>query len=325
MTDAHPSLDDVLAARRSIGTDAHYTPILTSRFFNSQTGTLSYFKAENFQRIGAFKIRGALNKIKSLSPENKKRGVITFSSGNHAQATALAARLANIPCVVVMPENALSFKRQATKAYGAKIEFAGTTSEDRMNRAYELQKEHGYTMIPPYDDPLIIAGQGTCALEILEQVPDLTHVLVPVGGGGLLSGCALAIKSIRRDITVIGVETEGADDANKSFREKRIVKYEHTDTIADGMRNLCLGTLNFTVIMRYVDDMLTVSDNDVRVMMRFFFERMKIVVEPTGAVAPAAIRRHSGLFTGKRVCAIVSGGNVGPELFHEILSENTQK
>jgi threo-3-hydroxy-L-aspartate ammonia-lyase len=320
-----PNLRDVLEARRRIGSDAHLTPILCSRSFNTETGLTSYFKAENLQRIGAFKIRGALNKIRSLDPDERQKGVITFSSGNHAQATALAAKLERIKCVVVMPENALEFKRRATESYGAIIEYAGTTSDDRMNRAYELRKEYGYTIVPPYDDPYVISGQGTCALEILEQVPDVEYVFIPVGGGGLLSGCALTIKSQKPDVTVIGIETDGADDAQQSFREKRIVKYEETNTIADGMRNLCIGRMNFELILKYVDDMLTVSDHDVRSMMKFFFERMKIVVEPTGAVAPAAVRRFKDRLQGKKVCAVISGGNIGIELFREIVTENPTK
>ncbi len=310
-----PRFEDIQQAAASISGRIHKTPVLHSRTFNNETNSRSFFKAENLQRIGAFKIRGALNKIRSLSDEEKSRGVITFSSGNHGQATALAARLENIQCVVVMPEDARISKKNAAQGYGAEIITAGTTSEDRYQRAMELRKQYGYTVIPPYEDPFIIAGQGTCGLEIVEQIPDVEYVLIPVGGGGLISGCALAIKSKLPSVKVIGVETAGADDANQSFRQKKLVRYESTNTIADGMRNLSLGTINFEMLLRFVDDMLTVSDDDVVAMMRFFFERMKTVVEPTGAVASAAIRVHNERFKDKRVCAIISGGNIGIEDF----------
>jgi threo-3-hydroxy-L-aspartate ammonia-lyase len=316
---AHPTYGEIEDAVKRIGNDAHTTPVFRSRTFNRLTDTDAYFKAENLQRVGAFKIRGALNKIRSLSKEEKRPGVITYSSGNHAQATALAAQMEKIRCVVVMPEDARRSKRSAAEEYGADIVIAGLTSDDRYHRARELQEKFGYTMIPPYDDPYIIAGQGTCGLEILRQLPEVEAILVPVGGGGLIAGCALAVKSVRPDIRVIGVETEGADDANQSFRQKIIVKYESTSTIADGMRNLSVGNLTFDIMVQHVDDMLTVSDDDVRLMMRFFFERMKMVVEPTGAVAPAAVRVHAGKFTGKKVCAIISGGNIGIDDFFELL------
>lgn len=314
-----PTFADIEQAIIQIAGNIHITPLLRSRTFDTQTGTSTYFKAENLQRIGAFKFRGAYNKICNLSELEKSRGVITFSSGNHGQATALAARLANIKCIVVMPENARASKRKATEEYGARVILAGTTSEDRFNRAMELHKEYGYTVIPPYDDPFIIAGQGTCGIEILNQFADIDIVLIPVGGGGLIAGCALAIKSMQPSIRVIGVETEGADDATHSFRQKKLIRYEKTSTIADGMRNLALGEVNFEMILKYVDDMLTVSDADVITMMQFFFERMKIVVEPTGAVAPAAVRVHGDMFKGKNVCTIISGGNIGAEDFCSLL------
>ncbi len=314
-----PTITDIEEAASKLAGIIHTTPLLTSRTFNAQSYTNTFFKAENLQRIGAFKIRGALNKIRSLSDEEKSRGVITFSSGNHGQATALAARLENIKCTVVMPEDARDSKRNATQGYGAEIATAGTTSEDRLNRAMELQRQFGYTLIPPYDDPYIIAGQGTCGLEIVNQISDVEAVLIPVGGGGLISGCALALKSKLPSVKVIGVETEGADDANQSFRRKKLIRYDKTSTIADGMRNLSVGTLNFEMMMRYVDDMLTVPDTDVISMMRFFFERMKIVVEPTGAVASAAIRVHNERFRNKKVCAVISGGNIGVGDFFTLL------
>jgi len=314
-----PSYTSIEEAATRISENIHRTPILTSQTFDRETGTHTHFKAENLQRIGAFKIRGALNKIRSLSDKEKSRGVITFSSGNHGQATALAARLENIKSVVVMPEDARISKKNAARGYGAEIVSAGTTSEDRYQRAMELHEQYGYTVIPPYEDSLIITGQGTCGLEIVEQIPDVEYVLIPVGGGGLISGCALAIKSKLPSVKVIGVETVGADDANQSFRQKKLIRYDSTNTIADGMRNLSLGKINFEMIVQYVDDMLMVSDEEVVAMMRFFFERMKTVVEPTGAVASAAIRVHNERFKDKRVCAIISGGNIGIEDFYHLV------
>ncbi|MFP4011337.1 MAG: threonine/serine dehydratase [Spirochaetaceae bacterium] len=310
-----PTIEDIREAARRLSGDVHETPVLTSKTFDELTSTRCFLKAENVQRVGAFKIRGALNKLRTLSDEERARGVITYSSGNHGQATACAARLENVSCVVVMPEDARAAKRNATLAYGAEVTTAGTTSEDRHTRAMELQERHGYTVIPPYEDPLIIAGQGTCGLEVVRQVPDLDVLLVPVGGGGLISGCALAVKSLMPSVEVIGVETAGADDATQSFHRKELIRYASTDTIADGMRNLSVGKLNFELMLDYVDDMITVSDSDVVAMMRFFFERMKMVVEPTGAVTATAARVHAHRFAGKTVCAVVSGGNIGTEDF----------
>ncbi len=314
-----PTYEYITQAVDRITGSIHTTPVLSSRTFDTETNTRSLFKAENLQRIGAFKIRGALNKIRSLSDKEKSRGVITFSSGNHGQATALASRFENIPCVVVMPENARASKKNAAEGYGAEIVTAGTTSENRFVKAMELHEKYGYTVIPPYDDPFIIAGQGTCGLEIIEQIPDVDYVLIPVGGGGLISGCAMAIKTKMPSVKIIGVETEGADDAIQSFRKKELIRYNSTNTIADGMRNLSLGNVNFKMILKYVDDMLTVSDEHVVHMMQFFFERMKIVVEPTGAVAPSAIRVHKERFENKKVCAIISGGNIGIEDFYHLV------
>lgn len=318
-----PTLEDIRRAAERISGDAHRTPVLTSQTFHRETDANTFFKMENLQRVGAFKIRGALNRIRSLGPEEKARGVITYSSGNHGQATAAAARIEGARCVVVMPEDARAAKRDATIAYGAEVVTAGMTSEDRYARAMELHEEFGYTVIPPYDDPFIIAGQGTCGLEIAEEVPGLDILLVPVGGGGLISGCAVAVKSLMPAVQVIGVETEGADDATQSFRRGVLTRYESTDTIADGMRNLSVGKLNFAVMREYVDDMVTVSDTDVLSMMRFFFERMKTVVEPTGSVAAAAVRLHRGRFAGKTVCAIVSGGNIGVADFCSLTGQTT--
>jgi threo-3-hydroxy-L-aspartate ammonia-lyase len=317
-------MDDIYAAVRRIENDIQMTPVCASRTFDRRTGAIVRFKCENLQRTGSFKLRGALNKVRSLAGAESPAGVITFSSGNHGQAVALAAGISQIPCIVVMPEDARPAKQAAVRAYGANVVFAGTTSEDRRLRAVALQERYGYAMVPPYDDPFVVAGQGTVALEILEQAGDVDAVLVPVGGGGLISGCALAVKSVRPRITVIGVEPEGADDASRSFLTGSLVRYERTSTIADGVRNLSLGDLNFALIRRYVDDFITVSDDDIREMMKFFFERMKLVVEPTGAVAAAALLKHAKRFRDKKVCCIVSGGNIDAGDFSRLIHNRSE-
>ena len=312
------TLDDIRNTAEK-NKEVHRTPVFASTTLSDQTGIEVCFKAENLQKAGAFKIRGALNAVRSLSDEEKARGVITYSSGNHAQATALAAALEGINCIVVMPEDVREVKKQGARSYGAAIELAGYTTEDRRKRAMELKEQHGYTVIPPYDDPRIITGQGTVALEVLEQVSDLDYILAPIGGGGLISGIALATKLINPKIKVIGVETEGADDAKRSFEQGEIIRLDTVETIADGIRSLCVGDLNFEVIRQYVDDIVTIPDERILQMMRFFFERMKLVVEPTGAVASGALLEHSQRFQGAKVCSIISGGNIGVEQFAEML------
>lgn len=312
------TLDDIRKTAEN-NREVHRTPVFTSQTLSDQTGIDVCFKAENLQKAGAFKIRGALNTVRSLSEEEKARGVVTYSSGNHAQATAIAAALEGIDCVVVMPEDVREVKKQGARSYGAEVELAGYTTEDRRKRAMELKEQHGYTVIPPYDDPRIITGQATTALEILEQVSDVEYILVPIGGGGLISGVALATKYINPNVKVIGVETEGADDAKRSFEQGKIVRLDSVDTIADGIRSLCVGDLNFEIIRQYVDDVITIPDDRILQMMRFFFERMKLVVEPTGAVASGALPEYSERFQGAKVCSIISGGNIGVEQFAEML------
>lgn len=318
------TLKHVQHASHTIKEVVHRTPLFSSETLNRETGLRSWFKAENQQKGGAFKVRGALNKLRNLPEKQKKKGVITFSSGNHGQAVALAASLEEVPCTVVMPEDARPVKEAAVKNYGAQVEKEGITSEERRQKAMELVEKHGYTVVPPYDDPHIVAGQGTVGLEILDQLPHVHYVFVPVGGGGLVSGVSLAVKKLNAKVKVIGVETEGADDATRSFQENRLVKYDRTDTIADGMRNLCVGDLNFAMMMEYVDDMLTVSDEEVTAMMRFFFERMKLVVEPTGAVAVAAMHRYADRYRAKNTCAVISGGNIGIQEFAGLASGATE-
>jgi len=298
----------------------HKTPLLSSSTLNSRLGNEVWFKAENFQRVGAFKFRGAYNKIASLSGDEGRRGVIAHSSGNHAQGVALASKLFGLQAVIVMPHNSVRSKVEATKGYGANVVFCEDSTDDRERVTEELIRSHGYTLIHPFNDEKLIAGQGTAGLELRQDLSSLDYLFVPVGGGGLISGCATAVKHLFPGVKVIGVETEGANDAYQTFREKRIVKIPSATTIADGMRTLSIGTLNFEIIMKHVDDIITVQDTDVLAMMKYFFERMKIVVEPTGAVAPAAVFTRKLGVTGKKICAIISGGNVDPEVFRSMLA-----
>ena len=313
-------LGDIEAAAKVLRPVVHRTPLLSSTTFDRLTGNEVRFKAENFQKIGAFKFRGAYNKMASLTDAERGRGVIAHSSGNHAQGVALAARLFGAKAVIVMPHNSVAAKVEATRGYGAEVVFCGTTTDERERTTAELITRHGYTPLHPYNDEKLIAGQGTVALEIFEELEDLEYLFVPVGGGGLISGCAVAAKSLSPSTRVIGVETEGSNDCYRSFREKRIVKLESADTIADGMRTLSVGTLNFEIIMKLVDDVVTVADGDLLEMMRFFLERMKILVEPTGAVAPAAVLKNVLGLRGKKICAVISGGNTDPALLRTILS-----
>lgn len=313
------AFSDIEQAYRVLKPVVHRTPVLNSRTFNRLTGNEVYFKAENFQRIGAFKFRGAYNKISSLTDAERARGIIAHSSGNHAQGVALACKLLGIRSTIVMPLDSLSNKVEATRAYGAEVVFTGPTSDDRERATQELVTQYGHTFVHPYNDDKIIAGQGTVALEIVQDVKELDYLFVPVGGGGLIAGCALAVKNLFPNVRVVGVETEGANDCYQSFRAKRIVKLSSVNTIADGMRTLSVGERNFDVIKKYVDDVVTVSDNDVIEMMKFFLERMKIVVEPTGAVASAAVLKNVIGFRGKKMCTIISGGNADLQMLKQIL------
>ena len=300
------------------------TPILFSRTLNAKTGNTIYFKGENFQRIGAFKIRGAYAKISQLPPEVRSRGVVAHSSGNHAQGVALASRILGVKATVVMPHNSVSSKVEATKGYGAEVVFCGTSINDREAKTQELIDNHGYTLIHPYCDEQLIAGQGTLVLEISPKLVDLDYLFVPIGGGGLISGCAVAAKEIYPNIRVIGVETEGANDCYQSFRAGKIIEKKDISTIADGMRTNSVGELNFEIIKKYVDDVITVKDEDLFPVMKFFFERMKVVVEPTGAVAPAAAIKNVLGLKGKNICAVISGGNVDTEVFAKVLASKVE-
>jgi threonine ammonia-lyase medium form len=313
------SYSDIESAYRIVQPVVHKTPLLTSTTLDKKCGNTVYLKCENFQRIGAFKIRGAYNKISSLSAEERKRGVVAHSSGNHAQGVALAAKLLGVKAVVVMPKTAPTIKVEATRSYGAEVIFCEDSSDDRERVSRELIAEHGYVLVPPYDDDKIIAGAGTVTVEIAQDLKDLDYLFVPVGGGGIISGNAIAAKHFFPHIKVIGVETEAANDCYQTFRKKEIVRINPPNTIADGMRTQSIGKRNFEIIMKYVDDVITVTDAQVIDMMRFLIQRMKIVAEPTGAVAPAAVFHNVLGLSNKRVCAIISGGNVSSELLKQIL------
>jgi threonine ammonia-lyase medium form len=313
------SFQDIERASEVLTGVVHKTPLLTSRTLDQTTSNEVLFKAENLQRIGAFKIRGAYNKIHSLTADERKRGVVAHSSGNHAQGVALAARLLGTKATVVMPKGSPPNKVAGTKGYGAEVVFCEDSSDDRERVAKVLEEQHGYILVPPFDDEKIIAGQGTVTIEIAQEVKDLDYLFVPVGGGGLIAGNALAAKHLFPKAKVIGVETEPANDCYQSFRKKEIVRISPPKTIADGMRTQAVGRRNFEIILKYVDDVITVSDEQVIHMMRFFLERMKIVVEPTGAVAPAAVFHNALNLSGKKICAIISGGNVDPAVLKKIL------
>lgn len=312
MTDSTFSIPDYpaveLAARRLQGL-AHHTPVLRSAYFDRLTGAQLFFKCENFQKVGAFKFRGACNAISALVPEQGQRGILTHSSGNHGQAVALAAQLQGYPATVVMPDNAARIKIEAVRGYGAEVVFCRPTTPAREATVRHLLAERGGVFIPPYDHPDVIAGQGTAAKELLEQVSDLDLVLAPVGGGGLISGTAIAVKHLRPECRVIAAEPANADDAARSFRSGRIEPVATATTIADGLRS-SLGELSFAVIRRHVDAVVTVSERAIIDTMRQVWERMKIVIEPSSAVPLAAILEGAVRVSDQRVGIIISGGNV---------------
>jgi len=303
------TFSDVARAHERIRAHAHRTPVLTSATVDALTGARVFFKPENLQRMGAFKFRGAYNALSQLSPEEKRRGVVTFSSGNHAQAVALAGKLLQVPAVIVMPEDAPRVKLEATRGYGAEVVRYGK-NEDREKVASRISSERGLTLIPPYDHPHIVAGQGTAAKELIEDAGPLDLLLVPCGGGGLLSGCAVAAKHLNPDCRVIGVEPAAGDDATRSFRTKTLQTVKDPDTIADGARTPSLGKVTYPLVMKYVDDMLTVTDDELLKTMFYLWERMKIVVEPTGALAACALIEKKVEAKGKRIGVVLSGGNV---------------
>ncbi len=302
------------------------TKLIESQIHGSRDPRRFFLKPENQQPIGAFKLRGAYNKVASLPENERKRGIITYSSGNHAQGVAYAARALGIKAVVVMPNNAPNTKREATIALGAEIIFVGPGSKERQVKAEELAAQHGYSIIPPYNDEKIIAGQGTLGLEIIEDLPDVECVLVPVGGGGLIAGIATAIKLSRPKVKVIGVEPELAADAQATFRAGHVVEFtpeQVTRTIADGIRTQSIGAINFEHIKRYVDDIVTVSEGEIRQAMERLAGDPRTLAEPSGAVSSAAFLFHQTELSRTRMnVAVVSGGNIEPDLLAEIRSKN---
>jgi threonine dehydratase len=315
-----PTFADVVAASERIAGVAHATPVLTSRTVNAALGCEVYFKCENFQRMGAFKFRGAYNALAKFTPEQRKAGVVAFSSGNHAQGVALSAKLLGIPATIVMPHDAPPAKIAATRGYGAQVVIYDRYTEDREQIGRDLAAKHGLTLIPPYDHEDVIAGQGTAAKELFEEVGALDVVFAPLGGGGLLSGTALATRALSPAAKLYGVEPETGNDGQQSFRSGRIVHIETPKTIADGAQTQHLGNLTFPIIQRDVDDILTASDEQLRAEMRFFAERMKMVVEPTSGLGLAAARAMKTQLQGKRVGIIISGGNVDIARYAELLA-----
>ncbi|PLZ03374.1 serine dehydratase [Burkholderia sp. WAC0059] len=319
MTALPITYEDVVAAHERIRGAAHRTPVLTSSTADELGGAQLFFKCENFQRMGAFKFRGAYNAIAQFSPAQKAAGVITYSSGNHAQAIALSARLLGVKAVIVMPEDAPAVKVAATRGYGGEVVFYDRYKEDREALGRKLAHERGLTLIPPYDHPHVMAGQGTAAKELVEDAGPLDVLLVCLGGGGLLSGCATAAKALNPDCTVLGVEPEAGNDGQRSLRGGSIVHIETPKTIADGAQTQHLGQYTFPVIRELVSDVVTVSDAELVETMKFFASRMKIVVEPTGCLAAAAVLQRKVDVRGKRVGIVVSGGNVDLQRFSQLV------
>jgi len=304
------SYNDVAAAAQRLAGVAHRTPVMTSRTANELTGAELFFKCENFQRMGAFKFRGAYNALVQFTREQRKGGVVAFSSGNHAQAIALSARLLGIPATIVMPQDAPAIKIEATRGYGAEVLLYDRYTEDREAISQQLSRERGMTLIPPYDHPHVMAGQGTAALELLQDIGRLDLLLVCVGGGGLISGCAVAAHHLQPACRVIGVEPEAGDDVQQSLRRGEIVHIEVPRTIADGAQTQHPGRYTFPVIQALVADVVTVSDDALKRTLRFFAARMKIVVEPTGCLGAAAAFEGAVEVRARRVGVILSGGNV---------------
>ena len=315
-----PTFDDVAAAARRIEGHAHRTPVLRSRTADEELGAQLFFKCENLQRIGAFKFRGAFNALAKFDEQQRRGGVVAFSSGNHAQAIALAARILGMPATIVMPHDAPAAKVAATKGYGGQVVIYDRYKDDREQIGRELAQKHGMTLIPPYDHPDVMAGQGTAAMELFEETGPLDALFVPLGGGGLLSGTALATRALAPQCKLYGVEPEAGNDGQQSFRSGSIVHIDTPSTIADGAQTQHLGQHTFAVIRRDVDDVLTASDAQLVEAMRFFATRMKLVVEPTGCLGFAAAREMKAQLRGLRVGVLISGGNVDVERLGALLA-----
>jgi threonine dehydratase len=305
-----PTFADVESAARQLAGVVHRTPVVTSRTVNARTNADVFFKCENLQRAGAFKFRGAYNALSRLSPEERRRGVVAYSSGNHAQAVALAGQLLDIPRVIVMPNDAPTVKRLATEGYGGEVVLYDRHHEDREAIGRELAATRGLTVIPPYNHPHIAAGAGTAALELLQEIPAIDLLLVPCGGGGLLSGSALAAHGYAPRCQVVGVEPAAGDDATRSFRTKALQTVDNPQTVADGARTPSLGSITFPLILEHVADMVTVDDATLLQSMFYLWERLKLLVEPTGALAAAAVLNGLIPLAGRRVGIVLTGGNL---------------
>lgn len=320
------SFELIKEAQARIDGRIHRTPVITSRAFDEAASLAAsaerrvFFKCENFQRAGAFKIRGATNKILSLTQDELRRGVVAFSSGNHAQAVALAAQEANSRAVIAMPTDAPQAKVAATRGYGAQLVFYDRQRDDRESVARDIASRQGLQLVPPYDDYLIMAGQGTCALELFEEISDLDCLVTPCGGGGLFAGASTAAKAFNSQMRCFAVEAETADDTRQSFLKGERVSIQPPPTIADGMRNQSPGALTFPVLQQTAEDVLTVSDEEITLALRFLLFRLKILVEPTGAAAAAAVLSNKLPSDIKRIGVVLSGGNVDPETLARLLA-----
>jgi threonine dehydratase len=316
------TLDDVRTAAARLDGVANRTPVLTSRTLDERAGASVYVKAECFQRGGAFKFRGAYNKIASLDANARARGVLAYSSGNHAQAVAIASRLLGTSATIVMPEDAPTAKLEATRGYGAEIVMYDRWTESREEIGRQLAEERGVALVRPYDDPLVMAGQGTTALELLDDVPELDVFVAPVGGGGLIAGCATAVTALRSGIRVIGVEPEAGDDTRRSLESGERVNVGIPKTIADGLQSPEPGELTFDVNRTLLSEIVTVTDDEILDAMAFLFDRMKVVTEPSGAVGIAALLTGRIQAPGKKIGIVISGGNVGVGRFATLLGRS---
>ena len=315
-----PTYADVEAAAKRLEGVAHRTPVNTSRTLNDMLSAEVFIKCENFQRMGAFKFRGAYNALSKFSPEQRRAGVVAFSSGNHAQGIALSARLLGIPATIVMPHDAPAAKVAATKGYGADVVIYDRYTEDREAIGRRLADEHGFTLIPPYDHPDVLAGQGTAARELFQEAGALDALFCPLGGGGLLSGTALSTRALAPQCKLYGVEPEAGNDGQQSFRSGSIVHIDTPKTIADGAQTQHLGQYTFAIIKRDVDDILTATDAQLVEAMKFYASRMKMIVEPTGCLGLAAALQKKDALKGKRVGIIISGGNIDLERFCALIA-----
>lgn len=316
-----PTYKDVAEAHQRILPYLNKTPVLTSRTINELTGAQFYFKCENFQRMGAFKFRGAMNALSQFTAEQRKNGVVTFSSGNHAQAIALSAKLLGIPATIIMPEDAPKAKMEATKGYGGRVITYNRYTEDREEIGRQLAQKEGLTLIPPYDHPHIIAGQGTAAKELFDEVGALDMLFVPLGGGGLLSGSLLSTKALSPHCEIFGVEPLSGNDGQQSLRKGEIIHIDTPKTIADGAQTQHLGNYTFEIIRNNVNDILTATDEELILAMQFYAQRMKIIVEPTGCLSLAAARQFGDQLKGKKIGIIISGGNVDIAQYGRFLAQ----